>query len=85
MKFNKNTTIIVAAIALIMLATVMLLFRDKSMKPISQTQYSSSIEKLQTQSDSTQVSDIERDLNETNLSDLDKEMTDIDKELNSAY
>lgn len=39
-------------------------------------------EKLEVQSDSSEVEDIENDLKETEFSDIDKELVDIEAELN---
>ena len=43
------------------------------------------ISQIQTQSSSDETAAIERDLDETDLSSLDKELQDIDKELDASY
>ena len=43
------------------------------------------IQKINTQSKSDTTSAIEKDLKETNLDNMDKELQDIDKELNQGY
>jgi len=43
------------------------------------------IKTLQTTSGSTEIENIENDLELTNLSNLDSELSDIEKELNAAY
>ena len=43
------------------------------------------IKTLQTTSGSTEIENIENDLELTNLSNLDFELSDIEKELNAAY
>ncbi len=56
--------------------------RGKSSPKIELTnQQENEITKLQTQSNSDKVEDIEKDLNETDLNNLDKELQDIESEL----
>ncbi len=43
------------------------------------------IKTLQTTTGSTEVANIEKDLELTNLSNLDSELSDIEKELNASY
>ena len=43
------------------------------------------VAKIQTQSESTEIESIEKDLMETDLDNLDRELNAIEAELNSAY
>ena len=47
--------------------------------------FDNEIKNMQKQSDSDSVEAIEKDLDATDLSEIDKELQDIDKELNQAY
>lgn len=46
--------------------------------------YPSDVKQLYEQSKSTEIEDIEKDLDDTQLEDLDKELEDIEKELENA-
>lgn len=43
------------------------------------------VARIQTQSESTEIESIEKDLMETDLNNLDRELNAIEAELNSAY
>ncbi len=43
------------------------------------------LQKMEKQSSSDRVEDIDKDLNDTNLNNVDKELRDIGKELNQTY
>lgn len=52
-----------------------------SNKLTSSTKYESDIKKIETVSNSDELSDIEKDLNETNLDTIDVELAQIENEL----
>ena len=73
---------VLAAACVIFILTAMLFFflnlsrNDKS--------YPSDVKQLYQQSKSTEIEDIEKDLDDTQLENLDKELEDIEKELENA-
>ncbi|MGB6839338.1 MAG: hypothetical protein WBE27_03675 [Microgenomates group bacterium] len=79
--FKKNT-ILILAVALVFFAA--LAFWLTKYKP-SNIFFQREIQKLETQSSSDEVGAIEGDLEETDLSNLDKELGDIEKEIEAAY
>ncbi|KKQ52737.1 hypothetical protein A2865_04190 [Candidatus Woesebacteria bacterium RIFCSPHIGHO2_01_FULL_39_17] len=79
---RKNFLIFLAAILVVALGFMALTLAKQQKLPTTNT-YQREITKMQSQSDSDRVNDIENDLNETDFSDVDKELQDIDKELNS--
>lgn len=80
---KKNFWIFLATgFVIIFLAILAMSLRGKSSPKIELTnQQENEITKLQTQSNSDKVEDIEKDLNETDLNNLDKELQDIESEL----
>ena len=56
-----------------------------SQRPAPKTTFESDIEELEMQSDSDDVDAIEQDLMQTDLSDVDQELQDIDRELDQTY
>ena len=59
------------------LAIVYFINKNNAVNPVIQTK------KLEVQSNSTNIDDIEKDLNNTDLENVDYELNDIDRELNS--
>ncbi|KKQ98782.1 MAG: hypothetical protein UT24_C0001G0063 [Candidatus Woesebacteria bacterium GW2011_GWB1_39_12] len=80
---RKNFLIFLAAILVVALAYMAMTLARQRSTPSSSTSYQKEITNMESQSDSDRVGDIEKDLNETDLSDVDKELQDIDKELNT--
>ena len=73
--------IVLAALLLIVLGTVSYLLA--SGKLTSQVPFESSIKDMEVLSDSDETADIEKDLNATELDDVDKELDSIESEINS--
>jgi len=80
---NKKNTILVLAAALIFFATIA--YWLSSSKYAENLIFSREIKQIQGQSTSDEIGAIEKDLQETNLSDIDKELEDIEAELNATY
>lgn len=78
MKATK-LVLILAAVLVIVLGAVSYLL--SSGKLVSRVPYESSLNNIEDQSDSDEADAIEKDLNATNLSGLDSELGDIQKEL----
>ncbi|MBI4153392.1 hypothetical protein HY503_00110 [Candidatus Woesebacteria bacterium] len=75
---SKNSLLILALLALIILASAGYLLSKKSLE------ISPEITRLNSQSSSDEVDAIEKDLEETDFNDLDAELTDIEAELNAS-
>ncbi len=83
-KEQKNFIIIlviVLAVALVIIYSTTGLF--KKVQVVSPEE--AEIRKIQTQSSSDQIEAIEADLKATDLSDIDRELQEIEKELEQAY
>lgn len=75
---SKNSLLILAAILVVLLAgTGYYLSKNKPLEITPRD-----VTKLTTQSSSDDVDAIEKDLNQTDLADLDAELTDIEAEFN---
>ena len=81
---KKYTMLFLAAVVFILMGIMASLLIPKP-KPQQPTQYEKELSQIQTQSTSDETDAIEKDLNETDLSGLDKELQDIETELNQAY
>lgn len=77
-KKNNNSILALSAILFVVLAITLYLVN-------SYYSFNREIKTLRTTSVSTEVVDIETDLNNTDLSNLDRELQDIENEINSAY
>lgn len=86
MAIIKNNNIFLAilglALVVIILIAVLLKYNPQIKTNLPQDR---NTKVLQEQSNSTDVESIEKDINATDLSDLDKELSDIEKELDAAY
>lgn len=77
----KNKLVIsLLAILVVVLGLLAVLVSDKNM--ISPKKYEREMAKVETTSDSDDIDSIEKDLEETNLDNLDSELVDIQSELN---
>jgi len=76
---------IVVAIAVVAFVTTQLPFNLGGYKNKIIMTKDQAIDMMQHQSTSTKVEDIEEDLDATELNDLDKEVSDIETEINSVY
>lgn len=79
---NKNTILVLAAVSVILIAITLLLSKRESVEKV---RFDSEIKQIETQSSSDEIGAIEKDLEDTDLSDLDRELQDIEAELNQAY
>lgn len=82
MKLNR-LVIILAAVLLVVLGIGSYLLASGKLS--SEVPFQTSIKNTEVQSDSDEVSDIENDLNETDVAGVDAELDDIEAEINSSY
>ena len=85
-KTSKNTTLFFAAIVIVLLGIMAYkTYRGKIAVTPQQKEatYEQEVKMIESQSDSDTVDDIEKDLIDTQLNGLDKELMDIEKELSS--
>ena len=82
---KQNFIIFLAALLVVALGfmTLTLSKWPKSQKTITDSE--KEIKLIQKQSGSDDVNDIEKDLNDTNLIDIDKELQYIENEVNTTY
>lgn len=80
---DKNTFLLLLALAAMVLVgtTAYLLSR----KDIEKVNLDNQVKKLEIQSSSTEIEAIEKDLLNTDLNNLDQELSDIEKEIEAAY
>jgi len=76
---QKNTLIALAAIMVVVMGIIAILTIRKPSK--APTAFEREVSQITTQSNSDEVSAIEKDLAETDLDDLDKELKEIEAEL----
>ena len=79
---KKNTILSLAAVSVVIIAGALILTERKSLKEI---RFDNEIKQIETQSSSDEIEAIENDLENTDFSDLDRELQDIELELNQAY
>jgi len=60
-------------------------FFSQKRAPVTPEKASTEIRQIQTQSQSDDVEAIEKDINDTDLSEIDREISAIEKELNASY
>ena len=77
--WDTKMLVLVAAVAAITIIAVLIFNNKIAHSPGLPTD--TTTQKLESQSESDNVSDIQKDLNDTDFSDLDSELTQIDKEL----
>lgn len=83
---KKNFFIILAGFVVIVLsiAVISAARKVKKTKEPSPTTFEQEIRQLQTQSISDETNDIEKDLKETDFSNIDKELQDIEDQFNAS-
>ena len=81
---DKSNFIIILTVAIV-IAIVAIFFVRFKPKDKGQKLIEPDTQRLQTQSSSDEITSIERDLIDTDFSELDKELQDIEYELNQAY
>jgi hypothetical protein len=79
---NKTLMIFFGVVLFIVLGSLGYLLSSNLLKSDIPTERA--ITRYEQMSDSTEIVDIEKDVISTDFSDLDKELVDIDKELNSV-
>lgn len=82
---KKYFLLFLASISVVFMGLMALTLSKRPVKQVSMTEQEMEIKKIQTQSESDVVEDIEQDLNETDLLDVDKELQDIEGELDVTY
>jgi hypothetical protein len=83
---RKNFILFLAAILVAGFAYMALTLAQQSFKTKSTlTMAEKEIQQIKEQSTSDELEDIEKDLLETDLIDIDKELQDIEKELEAVY
>ncbi len=80
---RKNFIILLAAILIVGLGFFAINTSKKGVKLPSESD--KEIKQIQTQSKSDNLEDIEKDLQNTDLNNIDKELSDIEKEINTSY
>ena len=85
MEFKENKNLILFSATLIIILVVFISFSFISKKTNIPSQITpDDVKIIQTQSNNDDVVSIEVDLNQTDLKDMDKELQNIDAELNSS-
>jgi hypothetical protein len=79
--FNRRNFLISLATLLVFAMGYMAVKTYKKPAEVKPMTFDQQIQKTQTQSNSDSVDSIEKDLNETDLNNVDSELQDIDKEL----
>lgn len=77
---KKNFLIALAAILVIALGIMAMSLTRRPKTP----SFENEIKMLETQSDSDTIESIEKDLNDTELGDIDRELQDIEREVNQT-
>ncbi len=80
MKVTKNNFVLILTVAVIIFLGIFAYFFSNS-----DISFKQEIAKLKTQSSSNEVGSIEQDILGTDLSNLDKELSEIEKEIEAAY
>lgn len=78
---RKNFLLLLAAVLVVAMGLMAMMLYQTPKAPVT---YEQQLQQLQTQSQSDQVRDIERDLKESNFNDVDRELQDIETELNQS-
>ena len=81
---RKNFLLALAAILVVAMGYMALALSKQSRKS-EPSSFEQEIRRFNSQSSSDDVNDIQKDLSETELDNLDKEVQDIDAELNATY
>lgn len=76
---KNKLTITLLAIMVLIVSLVAYLLSSKTL--ISPNRFENEIIKVETVSDSTEIEDIEKDLEDTNFENIDTELSDIETEL----
>ncbi|OGM20025.1 hypothetical protein A2863_02400 [Candidatus Woesebacteria bacterium RIFCSPHIGHO2_01_FULL_38_9b] len=78
---SKNFLFLLAALLVVALG-IMALYSYNKPKPKSQNTFNKELNQIKSQSGSDSLEAIEKDVNDTELNDIDKELQSIDNELN---
>ncbi len=82
---RKYFLLFLAATLVVALGYMALTLSRRTEKKAVLTEGDKEIQQIQTQTEGDDVDDIERDLNKTDVVDVDKELQDVEKELNTTY
>lgn len=83
---RKNFLLLLAALCVVLLGYMALnLAQQRSRKHTPLTETDKEIQQIQSQSSSDEIEDIEKDLIDTDLIDIDRELQDIEDELEATY
>ncbi len=77
---NKKNTILILSLAVVFFGVIAYLITTGGF-----SSFNREINKIKKQSSSDEIEAIEKDLQATDLSDIDKELEDIENELEAAY
>lgn len=83
-KRTSNTSIMTLSGILIFVLAITAFLLNEYSKAKSQS-FESAVTTLETQSESTEEAEIEEDINDTDFSDIDREVAEIEAELNASY
>ncbi len=81
---KKDFLPFLAAILVVALGIMAVVLSRNYLNKDSNKMFNTEIQQMQTQSESDNLDTIEKDLEETNLNDIDKELLNIEKELNQV-
>jgi len=81
---NNYTTIIFIGVVVVMFILLGIALANRWNKS-SLTSFSYEVQQIKNQSENDSVDSIEKDLMETDLKEVDKELQDIDKEIELSY
>ena len=82
---RKYFLLFLAATLVVALGYMALTLSRRTEKKAVLSEGDKEIQQIQTQTEGDDVDDIERDLNKTDVVDVDKELQDVEKELNTTY
>ena len=84
-KKNKDLLALVIVVAAILLSMLIIVLQNKKPPVEHENIYQEELTKIQTQSESDSIEAIEEDLLNTEISDIDNDLKEIEYELEQAY
>lgn len=81
---SKKNTILALAAILVVAYGYMAIRLNHNKPQVANDNFQQDVQQMQSQSDSTDVNSIKKDLNNTDFSNLDQELPNIEQELNST-
>jgi len=84
---KKHTLLFLAALLVVLLGIMAYVIRQQNLarRFLQPSEFDKELSQIQEQSESDDVDAIEEDIGETDLEDADKELQDIERELNQTY